>query len=133
MASFYQLNQPSNLFWEFVNGNLEDHPFFGPRGHHRHHGHCERRSSQRESPVQILGHICRAVSHDNFHGIPLCALQTLFILLSPPLYTASIYMTLGRTVAYLEAEHLSMIPVQWMTKIFATGDVASFLLQCAVK
>ncbi|KAJ5834065.1 hypothetical protein N7447_000091 [Penicillium robsamsonii] len=39
MASIYQLNQPPNPFWDFVNGNLEDHPFFAPRGHHGHHGH----------------------------------------------------------------------------------------------
>ncbi|KAJ5961293.1 uncharacterized protein N7479_008443 [Penicillium vulpinum] len=39
MASIYQLNQPSNPFWDMVNGNLEDHPFFAPRGHRGHHGH----------------------------------------------------------------------------------------------
>jgi HSP20 family protein len=38
MASIYHLNQPSNQFWDFTNGNLEDHPFFAPRGHHGHHG-----------------------------------------------------------------------------------------------
>ncbi|CAG7963002.1 unnamed protein product [Penicillium olsonii] len=39
MASIYQLNQPSSPFWDFVNGNLEDHPFFAPRGHHGHGHH----------------------------------------------------------------------------------------------
>jgi hypothetical protein len=53
------------------------------------------------------------------------------ILLAPPLYAASIYMVLGRTVTYLRAESLSLVPVKWMTKIFVTGDVFSFLLQCA--
>ncbi|KAI3145461.1 hypothetical protein CBS147326_411 [Penicillium roqueforti] len=38
MASIYQLNQPTSQFWDFVNGNLEDHPFFAPRGHRGHHG-----------------------------------------------------------------------------------------------
>ncbi|CAI7609378.1 unnamed protein product [Penicillium palitans] len=80
---------------------------------------------------QIIGYICRAASHDNFYGIPLYAMQTLFILLAPPLYAASIYMILGRTVTYLQAEHLSMVPIKWMTKIFVTGDVFSFFLQCA--
>lgn len=83
--------------------------------------------------VQIIGYICRAASHDNFYGIPLYAMQTLFILLAPPLYAASIYMILGRTVTYLQAEHLSMVPIKWMTKIFVTGDVFSFFLQCAGK
>ncbi|KOS47830.1 hypothetical protein ACN38_g1129 [Penicillium nordicum] len=80
---------------------------------------------------QVIGYICRAASHDNFYGIPLYAMQTLFILLAPPLYAASIYMVLGRTVTYLQAENLSMVPIKWMTKIFVTGDVFSFLLQCA--
>ncbi|KAJ5515093.1 hypothetical protein N7463_004645 [Penicillium fimorum] len=43
MASIFQLNQPPNPFWDFVNGNLEDHPFFTSRGHHGHHGHRGRR------------------------------------------------------------------------------------------
>lgn len=51
MASIYQLNQPPNPFWDFVNGNLEDHPFFAPRGHHGqgHHGH---RGQHHDSPPQ---------------------------------------------------------------------------------
>ncbi|CAI7608182.1 unnamed protein product [Penicillium glandicola] len=80
---------------------------------------------------QIIGYICRAASHDNFYGIPLFALQTLFILLAPPLYAASIYMILGRTVTYLQAEQLSLVPVKWMTKVFVAGDVLSFLMQAA--
>lgn len=40
MPSIYQLNQPPNPFWDFVNGNLEDHPFFAPRGHHGHGRHA---------------------------------------------------------------------------------------------
>ncbi|KGO75610.1 RTA-like protein [Penicillium italicum] len=80
---------------------------------------------------QIIGYICRATSHDNFYGIPLFAIQTLFILVTPPLYAASIYMILGRIVTYLQAKHLSMMPVKWMTETFVTGDFLSFLLQCA--
>ncbi|KAJ5294887.1 hypothetical protein N7508_009708 [Penicillium antarcticum] len=80
---------------------------------------------------QIIGYICRAASHDNYYGIPLYAIQTLLILLAPPLYAASVYMVLGRTVTYLQAETQSLVPVRWMTKIFVSGDVFSFLLQCA--
>ncbi|KAJ5488130.1 RTA-like protein [Penicillium expansum] len=79
---------------------------------------------------QVIGYICRAASHDNFYGIPLYAMQSLFILLAPPLYAASIYMVLGRTVTYLQGEHLSLVPVKWMTKLFVAGDVLSFLMQC---
>ncbi|KAL4942369.1 hypothetical protein BDV06DRAFT_235453 [Aspergillus oleicola] len=80
---------------------------------------------------QILGYVFRAVSHNNYTSIPLYALQTVLILLAPALYAASIYMVLGRLVVYLDAEHFSIVRVNWMTKIFVTGDVISFLMQCA--
>jgi hypothetical protein len=38
-------------------------------------------------------------------------------------------MILGRLIRALHAERLSVVPVKWVTKIFVTGDVLSFLLQ----
>lgn len=58
-------------------------------------------------------------------------MQTLFILLAPTLYAASIYMALGRIITSLKGEHLSYVPVRFMTKIFVMGDVLSFVLQGA--
>lgn len=58
-------------------------------------------------------------------------MQSVLILLAPPLYAASIYMVLGRTVTYLNAEDLSLVRVRWLTKIFVSGDVFSFFLQSA--
>lgn len=40
-------------------------------------------------------------------------------------------MVLGRLMIHLDAQKLSMVRVSWMTKIFVTGDVVSFLMQCA--
>lgn len=53
------------------------------------------------------------------------------ILLAPPLYAASIYMTLGRLIGYLDAERLSPVSTKWLTAIFVTGDVIAFLAQGA--
>lgn len=53
------------------------------------------------------------------------------ILLAPPLYAASIYMTLGRLILYLDVESLSPIPTKWLTAIFVTGDVIAFVMQAA--
>jgi hypothetical protein len=53
----------------------------------------------------------------------------LLILLAPPLFAASIYMTLGRVTVKLRAEKQSIVPVRILTKVFVTGDVISFLLQ----
>ena len=38
-------------------------------------------------------------------------------------------MILGRLIRAIRAEHLSMIPVNWLTKIFVIGDVLSFTIQ----
>jgi hypothetical protein len=54
----------------------------------------------------------------------------MLILVAPPLFAASIYMTLGRIIVKLEAEDVSLVPVRFLTKIFVVGDIISFLLQC---
>lgn len=38
-------------------------------------------------------------------------------------------MILGRLIRAVGAEHHSLIPVRWVTRIFVTGDVISFSLQ----
>lgn len=56
-------------------------------------------------------------------------LQALTILLAPALFAASIYMVLGRIIRLLDAAHLSLVRVTWLTKIFVAGDVLSFAAQ----
>lgn len=56
-------------------------------------------------------------------------LQSLTLLLGPTLLAASIYMTLGRLIRFLQAEQYSPIRITWLTKIFVCGDVLSFLVQ----
>jgi hypothetical protein len=56
--------------------------------------------------------------------------QTMLILVAPPLLAASIYMTLGRIVVKIDAENKTIVPVRFLTKIFVIGDIISFLLQC---
>jgi hypothetical protein len=81
--------------------------------------------------VQIIGYICRTLAHNNKESVPIYSVQTILILLAPPLYATSIYMVLGRLVVYLQAERLSMVSVKWMMKIFVTGDVIAFIMQAA--
>ena len=71
------------------------------------------------------------LAHSDKENVPIYAVQTLMILLAPPLYAASIYMTLGRLIRHLNAERLSLVPVKWLTRIFVTGDVISFLMQAS--
>lgn len=58
-------------------------------------------------------------------------LQTVMILVAAAMMAASIYMILGRLTRLLEAEHLSVIPVKWTSKIFVTTDVISIIMQGA--
>jgi hypothetical protein len=81
--------------------------------------------------VQIIGYLCRALAHSNKENIPIYSVGTIMILLAPPLYAASIYMTLGRLIMHLDAERLSLVPVKWLTTIFVTGDVIAFVMQAA--
>ncbi|KAL6880730.1 RTA1 like domain-containing protein [Trichoderma novae-zelandiae] len=57
--------------------------------------------------------------------------QSMFILLAPALFAASIYMVLGRIILLVDGQDHSIIKRQWLTKIFVTGDVICFLLLSA--
>ncbi|KAK9851440.1 hypothetical protein MYU51_009747 [Penicillium brevicompactum] len=80
---------------------------------------------------QIIGYIARAKAHSNTKSVPIYSIQTILILLAPPLYAASIYMVLGRLVVHLRAESFCIVPLKWMTGIFVTGDVIAFIMQAA--
>ncbi|KAH8198544.1 hypothetical protein TruAng_007276 [Truncatella angustata] len=56
-------------------------------------------------------------------------IQTLLILIAPALFAASVYMILGRIIRLVDGEKYSVIPARWLTKIFVTLDVISFLMQ----
>jgi hypothetical protein len=60
--------------------------------------------------------------------VPFC-LQNVFILLGPAIFAASIYLVLGRIITAVKGKRHSLIRVRWLTKIFVTGDVLSFLIQ----
>jgi uncharacterized membrane protein YraQ (UPF0718 family) len=58
-------------------------------------------------------------------------MQSLLILLAPALFAASIYIILGRIILLVDGERYSPVRQKWLTKVFVTGDVFSFLLQGA--
>ncbi|KAL6236540.1 hypothetical protein BDW75DRAFT_239194 [Aspergillus navahoensis] len=82
---------------------------------------------------EIIGYIGRAMSSKQTPDWTLgpYIVQTLFLLLAPALLAASIYMFLGRIILVLQAESHALLKKKWLTKIFVTGDVVSFLLQGA--
>ncbi|KAM0380537.1 hypothetical protein ACHAPZ_000757 [Fusarium culmorum] len=82
---------------------------------------------------ECVGYIGRALSANeapDFTKNPYI-IQSILLLLGPALLAASIYMVLGRLIVLLDAGHLSVIRPNWLTKVFVTGDVLSFLAQSA--
>ena len=81
--------------------------------------------------VEGGGYIGRIVSASDKEALGPYLINTLFLLVAPALLAASIYIILGRLMIHVEGEHHSIIPVRFVTKLFVTGDVLSFLLQSA--
>lgn len=93
------------------------------------------RSKADTRPVETVGYIGRILSSNetpNFTKGPY-VMQSALILIAPAFLAASIYMTLGRIIAMLNAERCSLIPLRFLTKIFVAGDVLSFLMQASGK
>ncbi|KAJ5355085.1 uncharacterized protein N7496_012297 [Penicillium cataractarum] len=80
---------------------------------------------------EAVGYGARAVNaHEapSYSTMPY-ALQSLFILLAPSLFAASIYMILGRIIRLTDGDSRSMVRGTRLTKIFVSGDVLSFFVQ----
>lgn len=60
-------------------------------------------------------------------------IQSVFILLSPALFSASIYVILGRIVQLTDGDSHVMIKSRHITKTFVTGDLVCLFMQCAGK
>ncbi|KAL8922681.1 MAG: hypothetical protein Q9208_004994 [Pyrenodesmia sp. 3 TL-2023] len=80
---------------------------------------------------EVIGYIGRALGHSNRTSLGTFVIQSLFILVAPALFAATIYMTLGRIMRATHAEIYSLIRVNWLTKLFVLGDIISFCTQGA--
>lgn len=78
-----------------------------------------------------MGFIGRVLSHKDLWALGPFIMQSLLILVAPALFAASIYIILGRIILLVDGERYSLVRQKWLTKIFVTGDVFSFLLQGA--
>lgn len=83
------------------------------------------------SALECVGYVCRLVSAQNLEALGPYIIQSIFILIGPAFYAATIYMVLGEVIRVLGAETHSFIPVKYLTKVFVIGDVVSLLLQAA--
>lgn len=58
-------------------------------------------------------------------------IQSVFILLSPALFSASVYVILGRIVQLTDGDAHVLIKNRYITKTFVTGDLICLFMQCA--
>ena len=87
--------------------------------------------SYRDSAVEVIGYLARIWAAYNTDQLTPYAIQAVLILIAPALFAASIYMVLARVIRSVNAEHHSIIRINWLTRIFVLTDVLSFLVQSA--
>jgi hypothetical protein len=78
---------------------------------------------------EAIGYIARAKSSSDREAMMPYVVQSVMLLIAPAFIVATIYMCLGETIRSLKAEGYSIIPLKYLTKIFVSGDVLSFLMQ----
>jgi len=76
-----------------------------------------------------LGYVARYFSTKDPNSLMPYIAQSLFIILPPSLYAATLYMIFGRIVVLVNNPKASIIRPTRVTKIFVAGDVVAFLLQ----
>jgi hypothetical protein len=76
-----------------------------------------------------IGYIARYFSAKSPSELVPYIVQSLFIILPPSLYAATIYMIYGRIAIFVNAPNASLIRPTWVTKIFVVGDVIAFFMQ----
>ncbi|KAI1624899.1 RTA1 like protein-domain-containing protein [Exophiala viscosa] len=78
---------------------------------------------------QIIGYTARIFSYWHTDQIGPYIVQSMFILLAPVLYAASIYMVLGRLTRSVHGERFSVVHPRWITRLFVLGDFLALNVQ----
>ncbi|MCJ1340931.1 hypothetical protein MMC09_006227 [Bachmanniomyces sp. S44760] len=78
---------------------------------------------------ELIGYIGRIIAHGQTGNLAIYVLQSVFILVAPALFAASIYMALGRLIRSVHDQKASIVPVRWLTIVFVIGDIFSFVVQ----
>jgi hypothetical protein len=84
--------------------------------------------------LEAVGYVGRAIGSQETYGdwsTGPFILQSIPILVAPALFAASIYMELGRIIRLTNGTSYAVVRINWLTKIFVTGDVISFFMQGA--
>jgi hypothetical protein len=77
----------------------------------------------------MVGYRARAAARNKTDELIPHVIQSVFILVAPALFAASVYMALGRIIKSIQAQPLSIIRVKLLTRLFVMGDLVSFAVQ----
>ncbi|KAJ5784309.1 uncharacterized protein N7503_009521 [Penicillium pulvis] len=78
---------------------------------------------------EVIGFAARIAAHNNTAALIPYVIQSIFLLLAPILFAAAAYMVLARIICSVSAEDFSPIRIKWITKVFVTCDIITFLIQ----
>ncbi|OJJ94602.1 hypothetical protein ASPACDRAFT_37692 [Aspergillus aculeatus ATCC 16872] len=78
---------------------------------------------------EVVGLVARAYSQHDVSSKGPYIIQVLLILLAPIIFSAAIYMFLGRLIRATGHEELSFIRINILTKLFVLGDIICFFIQ----
>ncbi|KAG4411841.1 hypothetical protein IFR04_015025 [Cadophora malorum] len=79
--------------------------------------------------MMTLGYIARYFSAKSPASLGPYIIQSLFIILPPSLYAATIYIIYGRIALFVNAPRASLVQPTRVTRIFVVGDVIAFFMQ----
>ena len=82
---------------------------------------------------EVIGYIGRILSANQAPDYALgpYIIQSILLLIAPPLIAATIYMIMGYVILATDGESHSLIRKKFLTKIFVIGDIISFMVQSA--
>lgn len=86
-------------------------------------------NSLRHLIVEFIGYAARAGASNNTGKLMPYIIQSIFVLLAPTLFAATVYMVLARIIRAVDGEKLSPIRMELITKIFVTCDIVTFFVQ----
>lgn len=80
-------------------------------------------------PVEVLGFIFRAACYERTSNLITYLLQSIFLVLPPVFFAASMYMVYTRLVRTLQREDCSLITARWSTRLFLIADIVALNIQ----
>jgi hypothetical protein len=78
---------------------------------------------------EVLGYFFRALAWNATNSLAIYIIQSLFLLLPPVFFAATLYMVYSRLVRAIGGEKCSLISIRWTTRLFVIGDIITFNIQ----